>query len=263
MALEQDIGALIVSTNQLTAVVDNKAQALDKQMAALDARVAKKEQEVDKFLQEALPETRYVQDIFIGGSKDYLYPVWWTFPSNSHGVGQITISREYHWNGGVGERPLNTSSVHQAALLLELEGNACQWSGDANFMNIKRFSERYTNTASHVHFMMQCKAEKVDPNRDLYGGGADGSVGPWSYISSGLYLRGGGLKYRITKNWKGDVNYFDGSSIERKSIYEYNVANATSTVRWFVEPIPFTERKAPIANTIPYVNHPYTPPTTA
>ncbi|MFC0119029.1 phage tail protein [Pseudoalteromonas xiamenensis] len=263
MALEQDIGALIASTNQLTAVVDNKAQALDKQMAALDARVAKKEQEVDKFLQEALPETRYVQDIFIGGSKDYLYPVWWTFPGNSEGVSKLTISREYGWNGGAGERPLNPASVHQAGLILELEGNSSPWSGNANFLQIKRFNQTYNSTVSHVNFMLECKAEKVDPNRDHYGGGSDGSIGPWCRTASGVYLRGGGLKYRIIKNWKGDVRYFDGSSMERKMIYEYNDPNASSTARWFIEPIPFTERKAPIANTIPYVNHPYTPPATA
>ncbi|WP_275557319.1 hypothetical protein [Pseudoalteromonas sp. J010] len=85
MALEQDIANLIQSTDALTAVVDNKAQQLDSQMAAFDARIAKKEQDVDEFIQEAMPETRYVQDIFIGGSKDYFYPVWWRFPHNAAG----------------------------------------------------------------------------------------------------------------------------------------------------------------------------------
>lgn len=261
MALEQDIGALIVSTNQLTAVVDNKAQALDKQMAALDARVAKKEQDVDKFLQEALPETRYVQDIFIGGSKEYLYPVWWRFPENDYGVSKLTVGRHYSWNGNVGQRPLNSASAHQAGLLLELEGNSHSWSGDARFLNIKRFTETYNNTASHVSFRLQCKAEKIDPTKDFYGGGEDGSLGPWHQTLNGLYLRGGGLTYRIIKNWKGDVSFHDGSDMLRRNTYEASQGNWS--VRWFVEPIPFTERKAPIANTIPYVNHPYTPPATA
>ena len=44
MALEQDIANLIQSTDALTAVVDNKAQQLDNQMAAFDTRIAKKEQ---------------------------------------------------------------------------------------------------------------------------------------------------------------------------------------------------------------------------
>ncbi|WP_241651747.1 hypothetical protein [Pseudoalteromonas sp. PS5] len=88
MALEQDIANLIQSTDALTAVVDSKAQQLDSQMAAFDARIAKKEQDVDEFIQEAMPETRYVQDIFIGGSKDYFYPVWWRFPNNAAGGGE-------------------------------------------------------------------------------------------------------------------------------------------------------------------------------
>ncbi|AXQ98638.1 phage tail protein [Pseudoalteromonas piscicida] len=257
MALEQDIANLIQSTDALTAVVDNKAQQLDNQMAAFDTRIAKKEQDVDKFIQEAMPETRYVQEIFIGGSKDYFYPVWWRFPSNSAGTSKLTIARHYSRNSDT--RPLNTTSPHQAALLLELEGNASAWDGDANFMQIKRFHERYHPTVSHLSFAAQCKSEKVDATLDSYGGGADGSVGPWCRAFSGLYLRGGGLSYRIIKNWTGDVKYHDGSDMNRRNIYE--TTRDTWSVRWYAEPIPFAERLAPTLSSIPYANHPYTPPT--
>ncbi|WP_440055478.1 phage tail protein [Pseudoalteromonas sp. T1lg65] len=258
MALEQDIANLITASDQLTTVVDNKAQQLDQQMAEYGQRITAKEQQVDQFIQDANPETRYVQTITIGGSKDYLYPVWWRFPSNDFGVGKLTVHRHYSWNGGESERPLNSLSGHQAALLLELEGNAYIWNGDSNFLNIKRFHERYNNTASHVDFRLNCYAEKMDPSKEFYGGGEDGSLGPWHCTYSGLYLRGGGLTYRITKNWKGDVFFHDGSDMERRDTY--SSAQGNWTVRWFVKPIPFTERRAPIANTIPYVNHPYTPP---
>ena len=75
MALEQDIANLVESTNQLTSVIDNKAKTIDAKMAQLDSRVAAKEAQVDQFIQDATPETRYEQTITIGGSKDYLYPV--------------------------------------------------------------------------------------------------------------------------------------------------------------------------------------------
>ncbi|RJE78166.1 phage tail protein [Pseudoalteromonas sp. MSK9-3] len=259
MALEQDIANLVESTNQLTSVIDNKAKTIDAKMAQLDSRVAAKEAQVDQFIQDATPETRYEQTITIGGSKDYLYPVWWRFPGNEEGVSKLTVSRHYSWNSNT--KPLNPTSGHQAGLLLQLEGNAYSWNGDSNFMNIKRFYERYNNTVSHVDFRLNCKAEKIDLSKDFYGGGEDGTLGPWHCTYSGLYLRGGGLTYRITKNWKGDVAFHDGSDMERRNTYESSQGNWT--VRWFVEPIPFTDRVAPIANTIPYVNHPYTPPAPA
>ncbi|WP_105168562.1 phage tail protein [Pseudoalteromonas sp. T1lg23B] len=260
MALEQDIAKLVDRADELTNIVDNKATLIDNKMVELDNRVKAKEAQVDQFIQDATPESRYVQTITIGGSKDYLYPVWWRFPDNSFGTGKLTIHRNYAWNGGVSERPLNSTSAHQAALLLELEGNASVWSGDANYMNIKRFHERYNNTVSHVDYRLQCYAEKMDPAKSFYGGGEDGSLGPWHCTRSGLYLRGGGLTYRITKNWQGDVDFHDGSDMERRDTY--SSAQGDWTVRWFVKPIEFAARKAPIANTIPYVNHPYTPPVT-
>ncbi len=257
MALEQDIANLIQSTDALTAVVDNKAQQLDNQMAAFDTRIAKKEQDVDKFIQEAMPETRYVQDIFIGGSKDYFYPVWWRFPDNAAGVSKLTIARQYSWNSDT--KPLDPNRPHQAGLLLELEGNAYAWNGDANFMQIKRFHERYNPTVSHVSFAAYTKVEKVDADKPLYVGRDDGSVGAWCYRYNGMYLRGGGLKYRFIKNWKGDVSYHDGSDNLRRELTEASFAN--SSVRWYAEPIPFEDRLAPTLSSIPYANHPYTPPT--
>lgn len=257
MALEQDIANLIQSTDALTAVVDNKAQQLDSQMAAFEARIAKKEQDVDEFIQEAMPETRYVQDIFIGGSKDYFYPVWWAMSGNATGVSKVTIARQYSWNGDT--KPLNTASPHQAALLLELEGNAYAWHGDANFMQTKRFHERYNPTVSHASFAMYCKREKADSSLDLYGGGEEGDFGAFCRTFSGVYLRGGGLTYRIIKNWKGDVAFHDGSDQERRNL-DTRIGREWS-VRWYAEPIPFAERLAPTLSTIPYANHPYTPPT--
>ncbi|PCK33131.1 phage tail protein [Pseudoalteromonas piscicida] len=257
MALEQDIANLVKSTDALTAVVDGKAQQLDLQMAAFDSRIAKKEQDVDKFIQEAMPETRYVQDIFIGGSKDYFYPVWWRFPSNSAGTSKLTIARHYSWNSDT--KPFFPNRSHQAALLLELEGNAFPWDGDANFLHIKRFHERYAPTVSHVAFKLNCYAERVDSDKPIYGGGGDGSLGPWHPTLSGLYLRGGGVTYRVIKNWKGNVSFSEGTSHE--PIYIGETIREENTAKWSVKPIPEQNRVAPTLSTIPYINHPYTPPT--
>ncbi len=188
----------------------------------------------------------YVQDIFIGGSKDMLYPVWFNFPSGR--VGSLTLYRSYSWDGS--ERPLNQSSVHQASLLLELEGCGSNWHGDANFMTIKRFHERYNNTCSHVAFRAFCKAERIDNNAPLYSL-ASPNFSAQCQRCSGVYLRGGGLHYRISTNWKANIHFHNGSDNGQRTLYE-NINNVN--VRWFVEPIPFSELQQPTVTTQPYVN---------
>lgn len=51
-------------------------------------------------------------EITINGSRDFLYPVWWTFPCGSNGkaIGRIMISRYYAWNGDT--RPLDPNRPH-------------------------------------------------------------------------------------------------------------------------------------------------------
>ncbi len=186
----------------------------------------------------------YVQDIFIGGSKDMLYPVWFQFPSGR--VGNLTLYRNYAWDEP--ERPLNQSSVHQASLLLELEGCAYGWNGDANFMTIKRFHERYNKTCSHVAFRAFCKAEKIDTNKPLYSTASPNFSAQCSR-HSGVYLRGGGLHYRITTNWNADISFHNGSDSDPRTLYE-NINNVN--VRWFAEPIPFSELSQPPVNVQPY-----------
>ncbi|PAJ72050.1 phage tail protein [Pseudoalteromonas sp. NBT06-2] len=257
MSIEQSLTQLQQANAELHQGVNSLTHEVTSKMGEINSKLAAKESQVDAFLADAQPETRYEQDIFIGGSKDYLYPVWWRFPNNSSGVSNLTVCRTYSWNGGVSERPLNTGSAHQAALLLELEGNDSPWGGDAHILNIKRFHEGYNSTVSHVAYQMYCKAEKVDPDKPLYSG-ANLNFSSQERTRSGLYLRGGGLTYRIIKNWIGDVSFHDGSDQLRRNISTTNLE--PWSVRWYAEPIPFTDRDAPITSTIPYINHPYTPP---
>lgn len=188
--LAGDHGHAIDDITELQSALDGKAQIAD-----FEARIVAKENQVDTFLANAHPEKRYQQTITIGGSPDYLYPVFWRFPDNGFGIGRLEISRHYSSNGGVGERPLDSTRGHQAALLLAIEGNAYPWSGDSNYLRVVKYHYRYNKTASHLQFGGWCKRRGIDGNPPNYGG--DGT----NYSYSGIYLRGGGLQYVLSSNW--------------------------------------------------------------
>lgn len=245
----EQIADLISGYTDLKGYFENNRSNIDASVAQMNTRVAAKETEVDNFIRDARPETRFEQEFTIGGSPDFYYPVWWRFPGNSFGVGKITISRSYAVNGGTDERPLDSSRPHQAALLLEMEGNAHGWSGDANFMQIKRFSERYNNTASHPAFRMFCYAEAYD-GYPLYPSARE-EFSAQLYTTSGVYLRGGGLTYRVTKNWAGNINFHDGSDELRRNLGQSQQGDWS--VRWFVTPLPIADRLAPVGTTNAYV----------
>ena len=245
----EQIADLISGYTDLKGYFENNRSNIDANVAQMNSRVEAKETEVDKFIHDALPETRFEQTFTIGGSTDFYYPAWWTFPNNNFGVGKITISRRHHTNGGESERPLDNERPHQAALLLEMEGNSRGWGGDANFMQIKRFSERYNHTSSHPSFRMFSRAEAYD-ELPLYAG-ANENLSAQNPIYSGVYLRGGGLSYRITKNWTGNVQYHDGNAPDRQELNRSQQGDWSA--RWFVNPIPIADRLAPIGTTNAYV----------
>jgi len=236
MSLEESITNLIESNEDMAESMLGQAKFIESALQKQEQRIVVKEQQVDKFLQEATPEIRYEQTIHIGGSKDVLYPVWWDFPGNRSGVSNITICRNYADNADT--HPLVPNDPHQAGLLLEIEGNSVGWGGDGKVFEIKRFSETYNQTASHPSFQMYSKAEKL-PGVDKLYVGASTNFAAQSPINSGLYLRGGGLTYQIIKNWKGDVGYHDGSDNLRRQIGSGRQGDWG--VVWYVEPIPFAD----------------------
>ncbi|MCI5117142.1 MAG: phage tail protein [Candidatus Electrothrix sp. LOE1_4_5] len=226
----EQIATLIDAYNKLSKEYTELKEYYEKVHDDIEQRVSA----VDKFIQEGSYEPRYVQDITIGGSTEFFYPVWFVFQGNNYGASKMTICRHYSWNGGEDERPLNSSRPHQAALLLEMEGNANGWSGDANFLEIKRFHERYNSTASHVSFVGYCKWKKTG-TIDRH---PENTLGKFCPRLSTVYLRGGGLTYRIIKNWQGDIQFSD----------THNKVDITSHVEhgtWYVEPIPLADRIAP------------------
>ena len=122
--------------------------------AGYTGQVDQMRSDVDSFLAAASPEPRIVQDITIGGSSDYFYPVFWPFPRNSSGISKITFCRDYNDNSGLSPQlPGSPTPNHVAALLLHLEGCSTPWAGNANYMKICKYSARYNPTASHARFM--------------------------------------------------------------------------------------------------------------
>lgn len=242
MALEEAITELVASNNAM-------AQAMEGKADEIDAATRNQEQKVEQFLQSAKPEMRWEQEIHIGGSKDKLYPVWFRFPGNEMGDAKLMICREYYKDAE--NHPLVPNVPHQASLLLQLEGNSCSWGGDANFMEVKRFSERYNPTVSHVSFAMYCKAE-LYPGIDALYPDASHSFAAQCRPCSGVYLRGGGLTYKIVKNWAGDIGFHDGSDDLRRNLARHQQDGWG--VQWYAEPIPFSELLQPEKTVNSYVD---------
>ncbi len=237
MNLEQQLTDAIAAQNALTQAVANWKERMDASVAAQQAAFAAWRAQLTAASIGAEP--RYQFDIKIMGSPDWLYPVWWTFPDNVQPNGNITISRPYYWDGGAGTAHRNLrghSEGHIAALLLSMEGNSCVWGGDANYMKIRTFSERYNNTASHASFCIACKSKPIDASKPL-------DYAPsYSPSDSGVYLRGGGLTYRITSNFTSTVNYIDGT----KGDYEQRELGRYLNGLWYVQPIAFTSLSSPV-----------------
>lgn len=201
-----------------------------------DAKIAAKEAQVDQFLHDASPESRFEQSITIGGDTDHLYPVWWRFPDNRSGLNRLSISRSYAENPGV----INAESGAQAGLLLVLEGSGYPHHGDANYMRVKKYSSTYRVTASHLQFGMFATPrhrqgyDVADP--------LDFPAVDTSYLYSGLYLRGGGLTYHFAANWDVDLRRLPD---ENDPNSEANVFSALNTEN--------------VVSRLPYLNPDQTP----
>ena len=247
--LEEQITELQNTNSQLVYAVNSLTSDVNGKINEIDNEVAEKKAEVDQFLADAQPEPRIVHDIFIGGSPDYFYPVWWQFPSSSGIRGAITISRRYFWNGDIEERPLNPDTVHQAGLLLEVDGGGHGSGGDPKFVEVKRFSTTYTNTISHLSLFMYSKTERIDPSKPCHYQ-CDDNFKPYCHSHSGIYLRGGGLNYRISKNWSGEINYHKGEDLLRRDLHR----SLSNNVCWYAEPVHISNALVPKTTLNAYVD---------
>ncbi len=226
MTLEAQIAALTTASNNLTSEVTGK-------MSAIDAKVAQAQIDFNNLT----PEKRVIQTIHIGGDVNYLYPVWWSMRSNSFGTTKMLVHRNFNEDAGTPVSNLigMKNGVHIGSLLLEMEGNATGWNGDANFLQIKRYQERYgAQLCSHVQFLMFSDAAS--------------SSSAAAAAVSGLYLRGGGLTYHITHNGgMSGLTFDDGSKGVNNITNLYN----DGTNNWNVKPIPIASIQPPVANLLP------------
>ena len=186
---------------------------------------------VQQFLTDASPERRCVQEIKIGGSSDFLYPVFWQFPDNTFGLGKLEISRTFWW-----DKPHALHDTHVASLLLAIEGNGNLWGGDANFLRVKKYISQYNKTASHVQFAGFAHRRSTDDNPPSYG------KDKVNYKFSGLFLRGGGLTYRISSNWKFDPIRLPDENDPNSE----RVLHTAENTQFYVTRIPVSELIEPV-----------------
>lgn len=235
MSFESQVAALVATTQELTVQVAGK-------MVQINAQVASKIAELDAWKAAASPEKRITTEITIGGSKDFFYPMWWrSRGSGAEGTHRLTIHRPYHLDGDDSKRPLNPAGPHQAGLLLELEIGDCAVGGDPKFFDIKRFGETYNRTIANLGYQFPGHQYRIDPAGLAFNGVADGVTSPCGFIC-GLYLRGGGLTYKITTNQDLYLfGYHNGATqapVEVCRVPEINT-------RWLVAPLPFADGVAP------------------
>ncbi|QPW31830.1 hypothetical protein AAGU53_18420 (plasmid) [Edwardsiella ictaluri] len=227
MSLETSIAALVEASNKLTDAVNGK-------IGEIDQRVASAENEFDQWrgsveAKDISGESLYRSTIDLTGlSSDYYYPVWWRMPNNLAGESRVMISRNYAEDRD--KFPFGPGVTHLAGLLLQIEGTAHQWDGDANYMTIKRISQTYRDTVRAVKFAMMSIARPVDGVKPLYNGYTAGQVVGCD-LFSGCYLRGG-LTYHVAKNFK------DGLLYSRQDV-EVELERSVQTsfeIKWMVKP---------------------------
>jgi hypothetical protein len=230
----QETAALIQSVNQMTATVAGK-------MGQIDTKVAQKITELNTWKSGLKADqmegvARYAKTIDLTGlSPDYFFPVFWSFPGNNHGGGEMVISRSYPENGGADD-PFNEGTPnHVAGLLLQLDGGSTPWSGDSKYLHIKRLSQTYRETVRNLKHAMLSIARPIDGSRPLFGGLQSGAIAS-CMSKSGCYLRGG-LTYHVLTNWASNLEY----SRELGEVEIGRSVQPTFEIKWVVKAYPISD----------------------
>ncbi|MGY4027874.1 hypothetical protein ACW5WQ_18280 [Aeromonas rivuli] len=227
MSLETSIAALVEASNKLTDAVNGK-------IGEIDQRVASAENEFDQWrgsveAKDINGESLYRSTIDLTGlSSDYYYPVWWRMPNNLAGESRIMISRNYQEDREL--FPFGPGVTHLAGLLLQMEGTAHPWDGDANYLTMKRISQTYRDTVRAVQFGMMSIARPVNGVKPMLNGFTNGQVGSCQ-VYSGCYLRGG-LTYHVAKNFKDGLMY----SRQDVEISIHEQVEVSWEIKWVVKP---------------------------
>jgi len=226
MSLTQDIANVVQAAESMTATVTGK-------MAEIDNKVIQAKESFDSWRNSVQAADingagLYKSEIDLTGlSTDYFYPVWWIMPSNTGAETQISFSRGYSADSHL--EPFGAGVGHIAGLNLQLEGAAYPWSGDANYLTVKRISQTYRKTVRAIQFALKCIARPVNGAVPLYNSYTDGQVVTCS-TRSGCYLRGG-LKYQVAKNFKDNLWY----SREDEEVSVDSRVNTSWEIDWKVK----------------------------
>ena len=194
---------------QQTAASKQLSDDVKGKMGQVNATVAAKVKQLDAWKASATADkmkgvARYKHVIDLTGiSSDYFFPVWWIMPTNEHGGAGIDITRGYSRDRHL--KPFGDGVTHLAGLLLQIAGGSYGWSGDAQYLQIKRISQTYRETVRKIGFRMSCIARPGDGSKPMYMGVKSGDVVGCSRYS-GCYLRGG-LTYTVMTNWDADIHF--------------------------------------------------------
>ncbi|QCG64516.2 hypothetical protein [Pseudomonas veronii] len=237
MGIETTITKVVDACNKLTETVTNQIGKIDARVDAASNQFTAWRNSVQA--KDINGRALYKQEIDLTGlSTDVFYPVWWTMPGNEAGETEITISRYFSRDSQ--KAPFGEGVVHIAGLSLQLEGIGYIWSGDSNFMAVKRISQTYRETVRGISFGMICTARAVTGLRPMYLGLTAGQLTN-SPQFSGVYLRGG-LSYSITKTFDYPINF---SKVDSEVSMADNVT-ADWEVRWSVKPYSMAQADAVI-----------------
>ncbi|MBJ2147538.1 hypothetical protein JC606_14270 [Vibrio sp. IB15] len=242
---------------QQTAASKQLSDDVKGKMDQVNATVAAKVKQLDAWKESATADkmkgvARYKHIIDLTGiSSDYFFPVWWVMPTNEHGGAEIDITRGYSRDRHLS--PFGEGVTHLAGLLLEIEGNSYGWSGDAEYLQIKRISQTYRETVKKVAFRMSCIARPVDGSKPMYMGVKSGGI-VGCPVFSGCYLRGG-LTYTVMTNWNTDIHF--SKEVGEAEIGHYS--GVSGEIKWVAKAYalddPFLgERYAEIRNAHQHTN---------
>ncbi|PSW29188.1 hypothetical protein C9J19_07705 [Photobacterium phosphoreum] len=150
MSLEQQIGALVKASENLTGAVNGKIGEIDKEVAAATTKF-------DQFIDSA--DTRYMTrvgtSVFVSGDEDKFYPVY--IPASHPGITELQINRSVHydrrWAGALTARYLlqnNGWGGYPSFLILDAFGHANHPTETPEIIKTDGFIADYSNGSAFI-----------------------------------------------------------------------------------------------------------------
>ena len=213
MSLEQQIGALVKASENLTGAVNGKIGEIDKEVDAATKKF-------DQFIGNA--DSRYMTrvgtNVHVGGDSDKFYPVY--IPATHAGITELQINRSVHfdreWAGALTARIL-------------LQNNA--WGGYPSFLILDAMGINYHPTITDVSIKTDGFIADYINGQGFIGGAIFWLRGNHRYLMSSSLIAFQGV---ITHEEKVQTSVFDGGNIRIfKSGFDINYGgyHGTATVK--------------------------------